>query len=136
MSIEPCRAYVERLKTAGADVSLTEYQDAYHAYDNFMLTQPIKFPEGQTTRHCWLEEGANGIILNSKTGARYGLNDPCVEKGPQVAYNAASYQATLKAVKEFLTATFRLQQSGHREWKNRSVSGVGPLEKRLPNVCF
>jgi dienelactone hydrolase len=109
VSIEPCRAYVERLKKTGADVLLAEYPDAYHAYDAFMLTQPIKFPQGQTTRRCWLEESANGQILNSKTGSRFDLNDPCVEKGPQVAYNAAAYQATVKAVKEFLTATFRLQ---------------------------
>jgi dienelactone hydrolase len=108
VSIEPCRAYVERLKKNGADVSLAEYPDTYHAYDNFMLAQPIKFPQGQTTRHCWLEEGVNGQIVNSKTGSRFDLNDPCVEKGPQVAYNAAAYQATLKAVKEFLTATFHL----------------------------
>jgi len=109
VSIEPCRAYVERLKKGGADALLTEYLNAYHAYDNFMLTEPVKFPQGQTTRRCWLEEGANGQILNSKTGSRYDLNDPCVEKGPQVAYNAAAHQATVKAVKDFLTATFRLQ---------------------------
>lgn len=109
VSIEPCRAYVDRLKKTGADVNLTEYPDAHHAYDAFMLTQAIKFPQGQTTRRCWLEEGGNGQILNSKTGARFDLNDSCVEKGPQVAYNAAAYQATVKAVKEFLVATFRLQ---------------------------
>jgi dienelactone hydrolase len=110
VSIEPCRVYAERLKKAGADVALTEYPDAYHAYDNFTLAQPIKFPQAQTTRRCWLQEGQNGQILNGKTGKPYDLNDdPCVEKGPQVAYNAAAHQATVKAVKEFLTATFRLQ---------------------------
>ena len=59
--------------------------------------------------HCWLEEGQKGQILNSKTGTPYDLNDSCVEKGPQVAYNAAAHQATVGAVKEFLAATFRLQ---------------------------
>jgi acetyl esterase/lipase len=109
VSIEPCRAYTERLKKAGADVALAEYPDAHHAYDVFTITQPITFPQAQTTRRCWLEEGQNGQILNSKTGKPYDLNDPCVEKGPQVAYNAAAHQATVRAVKEFLVATFRLQ---------------------------
>ncbi len=109
VSIEPCRAYAERLKKAAADVALAEYADAHHAYDVFYIAQPIKFPQAQTTRRCWLEEGQKGQILNSKTGTPYDLNDSCVEKGPQVAYNAAAHQATVGAVKEFLAATFRLQ---------------------------
>lgn len=109
VSIEPCREYAARLKKAGADVALTEYPDAHHAYDVFTITQPIKFPQAQTARHCWLEEGQNGQILNGKTGKPFDLNDPCVEKGPQVAYNAAAHQATVSAVKEFLSATFRVQ---------------------------
>jgi dienelactone hydrolase len=110
VSIAPCRAYVERLKAAGADVSLAEYPDAYHAYDNFTIAAPIKFPQGQTTRNCWLKEGDGGAILNAKTGQPYAIaTDPCVERGPQVAYNAAAHQATVKAVKEFLTARFALK---------------------------
>ena len=108
VSIEPCRAYVSRLKTAGAGATLTEYPDAHHAYDAFMLKQPIKFPQGQTTRRCSLEEGSNGAILNAKTGQPFDLNDSCVEKGPQVAYNQAAHEATVKAVKEFLVTTFRI----------------------------
>ena len=108
VSIEPCRDYVTRLKTAGASAVLTEYPDAHHAYDAFMLKQPVKFPDGQTTRRCWLEEGQNGAILNAKTGKPYYLNDPCVEKGPQIAYNPAAHEATIRAVKEFLVTTFRI----------------------------
>jgi dienelactone hydrolase len=108
VAIEPCRAYVARLQSAGALATLTEYPGAYHAYDAFTLKQPVKFPQAQTTRNCWLEEGQNGAILNGKTGKPYDLNDACVEKGTQVAYNAAAHEATVKAVKEFLVATFRL----------------------------
>ena len=109
VSIEPCRAYVARLQSAGAAATLTEYPNAYHAYDNFLLKETVKVPEAQTTRRCLLEEGQNGAILNSKTGKPYDLNsDTCVEKGTQVVYNAAAYEATAKAVKEFLVATFRL----------------------------
>src|SRR2546425_1173920 len=108
VAIEPCRAYVARLQSAGAPATLTEYPGAYHAYDAFMLKQPVKFPQAQTTRRCFLEEGQNGAILNSKTGKPYDLGDACVEKGTQVAYNAAAHEATVKAVKEFLVATFRI----------------------------
>lgn len=109
VSIAPCRAYVERLKAAGADATLTEFPGAYHAYDNFTLAQPVKFPAGQTTRNCFLEERASGQIVNSKTGKAFDLGDPCVEKGPQVAYNAAAHQATVQGVKAFLTASFNLK---------------------------
>jgi len=101
--IAPCRSYVERLKKAGADVSLAEYPGAYHAYDNFTITAPVKFPQGQTTRNCLIQEADNGQVVNAKTSQPFTLKDPCVELGPQVAYNAAAYQATVLAVKEFLS---------------------------------
>lgn len=46
-SIEPCRAYVARLKAAGADVALTEYPDTWHAYDFVWRKEPFKL-KGQT----------------------------------------------------------------------------------------
>jgi dipeptidyl aminopeptidase/acylaminoacyl peptidase len=42
VSIEPCRSYVKRLKEAGADVTLTEYPDAHHFYDNFTLASSVE----------------------------------------------------------------------------------------------
>ena len=107
VSIAPCRAYVERLKAAGVNVALTEYADAFHAYDG-TTSPPIQLLQAQTTRNCTLREGDNGQVLNAKTSAVYTLNDPCVERGPHVGFNQAAYQATLKAVREFLTATFKL----------------------------
>jgi len=104
VSIEPCRGYVARLKAAGADASLTEYPGAYHAYDAFLLKEPMKFPQAQTTRHCLLAEGEGGDVLNTKTGARYDLNtDPCVERGTTVAYDEAATVGSTKAVKELLS---------------------------------
>src|SRR5215471_6248421 len=108
VSIVPCRGYVERLKRAGANVALAEYPDAYHAYDNTVFSQPIQLPQAQTTRNCTLKEGDNGQVLNAKTGAVYTLNDPCVEHGPHIGFNQTAYQATVKAVREFLVATFKL----------------------------
>lgn len=109
VSIVPCRGYAERLKSAGADVILAEYPDAHHAYDNFTLGAPAASPRAQTTRNCWLKEGDKGAILNGKTGKPYAIaSDPCVETGPHVGYNAAAHQATLAAVKTFLTDRFAI----------------------------
>jgi dienelactone hydrolase len=108
VAIAPCRAYVERLKRAGANVALTEYPEADHAYDSTALPPRIQNPQAQTTRNCTLREGDNGEVLNAKTGAIYTLADSCVERGPHVGFNQAAYQATVKAVREFLAATFKL----------------------------
>jgi dienelactone hydrolase len=109
VSIVPCRGYVERLKAAGADVVLSEYADAHHAYDNFTLGAPVANPRAQTTRNCLLKEGDGGRILNAKTNQPYSLSDACVERGPHVGYNAAAHQATVAAVKAFLTQRFDLK---------------------------
>jgi dienelactone hydrolase len=104
VSIEPCRTYVERLKKSGADVALTEYPGAYHAYDISFLKEPLKLPQAWTGRNCHLEEGEAGKILNSKTGKVFNLNDPCAERGTTIVYNEAAATATIKAVKDFLVA--------------------------------
>jgi dienelactone hydrolase len=101
--IEPCRAYAARLKSSGADVALTEYPGANHAYDYFPSKEPVKRPQAQTTRHCSLVEGDGGEILNSTTGKHFDLNDPCVERGTTVGYDEEATVGTTKAVKEFLT---------------------------------
>jgi dienelactone hydrolase len=108
VSIEPCRTYVRRLKDAGADVSLTEYAGAYHAYDNFTLAASVSLPDAQTTRNCLIAEGDNGLLLNSKTGQAYSLSDACVEKGPHIGYNEAAHKGTVEAVKQFLATRFKL----------------------------
>ena len=108
VSIEPCRAFVKRLKDIGADASLTEYADALHAYDNFTLAASVAQPNSQTTRNCLIIEGDNGTLLNGKTNQPYSLADACIERGPHVGYNEAAHKATVEAVKQFLTARFKL----------------------------
>jgi dienelactone hydrolase len=107
--IAPCRDYVERLKHASVNATLTEYPDAYHAYDAPLAPRPpIVLPQAQTSRNCTLQEGDNGQVLNAKTGAVFTPADPCIEHGPHIGYNQAASEATAKAVREFLTATFKL----------------------------
>jgi len=111
VAIGPCRAYIDRLKKSGADATLTEYPGAQHGYDIFFLgTKPEAHPEAMTTRNCQAEEGEHGLIVNSKTGKPYDVNDPCVERGPHLGYNEAATAATVKAVKEFLITRLRPNQ--------------------------
>jgi dienelactone hydrolase len=108
--IAPCRAYAERLKQVGADIALAEYPDSYHAYDNPERKAPLKVPQAQTSRGCSLAEAEGGKIVNVKTQMEFTLNDACMERGAQVAYNEAAHKATVAAVKEFLAATFKLKE--------------------------
>jgi dienelactone hydrolase len=106
--IEPCRAYVGRLKKAGADVTLTEYPGVYHYYDVFTLKEPLKLPQARTRHNCSLAEGEQGQLLDTKTSKSYDPNISCNEKGATLAYNEVAAVATTAAVKEFLTTTFGL----------------------------
>ena len=106
-AIGPCRAYVEKLRSAGADISLTEYPGAQHTYDSRGdLTQ---FPNGMTSRNCSMIEGDNGVILNATTRLPFTCSDPCVERGPHIGYDDAATKGTKRAVTDFLIATFGLQ---------------------------
>jgi dienelactone hydrolase len=113
-SILQCRSYVERLKKAGADVTLTEFPDAHHGYDYVEFPNPIKLAEAPTSRNCWWEEAEGGQRINAKTGKPFDPKNPdsysCMEKGWTLGYNAAAYEATLQTVKEFLKTTFNIKQ--------------------------
>jgi dienelactone hydrolase len=108
--VAPCRTYVERLRKAGKDVQLTEYSEAYHAFDVHTPTAPLPIPQVQTGRRCLLEETAGGQIINRQTQQAFSIEDPCIERGVTVVYNAQALGEALKAVKEFLAVTFNLNQ--------------------------
>lgn len=106
--VVPCRAYVDRLRAKGKDVSLTEYADAHHVFDSPALKTPVKVPQAQTTRRCRLEESPDGRIINSQTRQPFtNAGDACVEKGVTIAYNADAHAQVLSAVKEFVSATLK-----------------------------
>ena len=108
--VGPCRSYVDRLRKAGRDVTLTEYPDAHHAFDNPLLKEgPQPAPTAQTTRRCTMKEEPAGTILNAVTGQPFNMRDPCVERGPNIGHNAAGTRAATQSVKEFLTAALRLK---------------------------
>lgn len=108
VSLPRCRSYVERLRRAGKDVELTEYAGAQHVFDGVQFKAPLKLPDAQTTRTCQLEEVADGIVINSQTKQRFTYSDPCVERGPTVAYQEEAHKTSIQAVKKILSASLKL----------------------------
>jgi dienelactone hydrolase len=107
--VAPCRAYVARLRQAGKDVQLTEYPDAQHDFDDASRKAPVPLPQAQTSRRCTLEEKPVGQIINSQTTQPFSFDDPCMERGATLAYNAQAHSEALKSVKDFLTMAFNLK---------------------------
>jgi len=107
--VAPCRPYVARLRAAGKNVELIEYPGAHHAFDNPALTATTMATTSQTTRNCRMHEDATGVLVNTRTGQPFTHKDPCVERGPYLAYHAEAHAAAVKSVKAFLASTFQLR---------------------------
>lgn len=107
--IAPCRAYVARLQEAGSDVRLFELADAWHGYDNPLLAPvPAVVANAQTVRGCRIVEGPEGELINAGSGAAFSYDDPCVERNPHVAHNAAALRATERELRRLLRGIFAL----------------------------
>ena len=105
-----CKAYVERLKSAGRDVQVTEYPTASHAFDNPLgPVPPAVVVGGQSVRHCTIREEPVGLLIDASTREPFTYKDPCVEIGPHVGYDAAATDAAKASVKEILKTAFKLQ---------------------------
>jgi dienelactone hydrolase len=102
--VEQCRALVADMKKAGADVTLTEYAGASHAYDDKSLKVRLNLPQAPSLRKCLLVEGEGGQILNSQTGKPLAPNDSCIEYGVSLQYDEAATMGTREAVKAVLAS--------------------------------
>lgn len=107
--VGPCRDYVQRLKSKGADVLLTEYAGAHHAFDNPSFKKAIVNTKAQTTRRCLLQEADQGLVLNAKTKQLFTYADPCVEYGPTLLYDEKAHDEARKAVASFADTAFRAE---------------------------
>ena len=103
----PCRDYTDRLRRAGKDVSFTAYPGAYHLFDNPVFPL-MRLPQPQTARKCVTEEKPLGQIVSISTGKVFTFDDPCVERGVTVGYNASAHAESITAVKAILKEAFKL----------------------------
>ena len=107
--IAACKAYVERLRAAGADVEVTEYPNASHAFDNPLGAQPATVQPGfQSARNCKIQEEANGLLINTDTKQPFAYTDACVVHGVHTGYDPVATQEAKQAVKEFFKKVLQL----------------------------
>src|SRR5262245_14776936 len=66
--IEPCRAYVERLRRAGADAQIAEYAGRHHGFDRPSDAPPRHLPREQNASRCVWEERPEGHLVTRDTG--------------------------------------------------------------------
>ena len=105
-----CKAYVERLRGAGKNVTLTEYSNAQHAFDVPLLpVAATVVKDAQTVRRCTIEEVTTGRLVNAATKEVFTYKDACVDRNPHVGYDPTATQDAIRSVKEFLGATLKLK---------------------------
>jgi dienelactone hydrolase len=105
--IEHCRAYVERLRRAGADAQITEYAGAHHSFDSPSAGPARYLSRAQTARHCFWEERPEGHLVNRESGLPFSISDPCVVRGATIGSDPAAYRQALQAVKALVGTAAR-----------------------------
>lgn len=100
-----CKAYIDRLAAAGADIEMTIYEGARHAFDASLARFVFTADDTQHSFDCMRVEGEDGVLLNRDTGAPFSYADACVRYGPTYQYDKVATTAAIEAVKAFLAAT-------------------------------
>ncbi len=103
-----CTRYVARLKGAGADVAITTYPGAHHAFDSRMGLELVRIPGVPIAARCNLEETTAGAIVNVDTGRELDDQDTCITKGLIAGYDVAADAAARAAVRALLVERFAL----------------------------
>jgi len=104
-----CKPYVERLRGAGRDITLTEYPTASHSFDNPAHHNPaVLQPKFQSVRNCKIKEIREGLLVNEKTNQVFTYQDPCVATGVHIGYDPAALNSATEAVHQFLKVVLRL----------------------------
>jgi dienelactone hydrolase len=107
--IAACKAYVERLRAAGADVELTEYPNASHAFDNPLGSQSALLrPSFQSVRNCRIQEEVGGLLINTDTKQPFTYTDACVVHGVHTGHDPVAAREAKQAVKRLFKQVFQL----------------------------
>lgn len=108
--IAACKAYVKRLRAVGADVELTEFPNASHAFDNPFGAQPAAMQDRyQSVRNCKIEEEAEGLLINTDTKQPFAYTDACVVHGVHLGHDPVATRQAKQAVKEVFKGVFQLR---------------------------
>jgi len=98
-----CRAYVSRLKQANQNVELFEYENAPHAFDSPLGSNPPSISkDAQTVRSCKIEEKNEGELINLQTNQNFSYSDTCVEFNPHVGRDDTATQKATVEIDKFL----------------------------------
>jgi dienelactone hydrolase len=101
--VTSCKTFVERAKKANADIELTEYPKAQHAFDNPLIGKPIVPTKAdQSVRDCRIQESDQGELMNQATQVRFSYKDECVRLGPSIGYDPEATEAATIAVRKFV----------------------------------
>ncbi len=104
-----CKAYAERLKVAGRDVTVTEYPNAPHSFDNPLGAQPaVQSPQSQSVRNCRIAETKVGVLVNAMTSEPFTYKDGCVALGPHIGHDPEATRQAKEAVTGFARTVFKL----------------------------
>lgn len=106
--IGPARAHVARLRAAGHDVEIIEYDDAHHGFDNPLSEAAALVPGAQSVRDCRIEEREPGLLVNAATGLPFSYGDACVANAAHVGGNPAASAALRRDVLSWLRGLLRL----------------------------
>jgi dienelactone hydrolase len=97
-----CKAYIDSLAAAGADIEMTIYEGARHAFDASLARFVYTADDTQHSFDCMRVEGEDGVLLNQDTGQPFSYADACVRLGPTYQYDKAATEAAVVAVKGLL----------------------------------
>lgn len=107
--VHTCKAYAERLKLSGVDVTITEYPTAPHAFDNPLgANPPMPTKADQSVRDCQIRENDRGILINAETNEPFSYKDACVKISPVVGHDPEATRASTEAVTAFIKNTLKL----------------------------
>jgi dienelactone hydrolase len=106
--VGPCREYALRLRRARKDVLMTEYPGAHHAFDDPSLPPAQYRQDVVNPSRCFFVELPGGKVVNRATRRPLDFDDPCFFDGATTGYAPVAHRQAIRAVREFLTATFRL----------------------------
>ena len=102
--LEPCRAFVTRAQPSGADVQLTEYQLAYHGFDNPQAAPYARIETAMNPSRCFFVEVPGGVVVNPETGKPFTYRDPCWTRGVSAGYQPTAYADARGRVKALVGA--------------------------------